>query len=48
MTPKSTQNTKKHINSSLFKNDTKERVVADYIAGMTDRYADLQYKLINE
>ena len=31
---------KKHINSDLFKkNKKKERVVADFIAGMTDRYA---------
>jgi len=26
----------------------RNRIVCDYIAGMTDRYADLQYKLINE
>ena len=24
---------------SFFKNDKKERVIADFIAGMTDRYA---------
>ena len=33
------KNSKKHINSELFRNDTKERVIADFIAGMTDRYA---------
>jgi len=30
---------KKYINKELFINDDKERVVADFIAGMTDRYA---------
>jgi dGTPase len=29
----------KHIDKKLFKNMSKERVVADFIAGMTDRYA---------
>ena len=33
------KNSKKYINKSFFKNDTKERVIADFIAGMTDRYA---------
>ena len=33
------KNPKKHINKSFFKNDKKERVIADFIAGMTDRYA---------
>ena len=33
------KNPKKYINKSFFKNDTKERVIADFIAGMTDRYA---------
>ena len=33
------KNPKKHINKYLFKDETKERVVADFIAGMTDRYA---------
>jgi dGTPase len=32
-------NHKKHINNKLFENEQKERVIADYIAGMTDRYA---------
>ena len=26
----------------------KQRIVCDYIAGMTDRYATIQYKLLNE
>ena len=30
----------------LFKNNSKERVVADFIAGMTDRYAINLYKKI--
>ena len=30
---------KKYINKNLFKNNKPERVVADFIAGMTDRYA---------
>ena len=30
------------------KNMRKERIVCDYIAGMTDRYASFQYSLINE
>jgi len=29
----------KHINKDLLKKESKERVVADFIAGMTDRYA---------
>ena len=33
------RNPKKHISKELLKNDSKERVVADFIAGMTDRYA---------
>ena len=33
------KNPKKHINKYLFKDENKERVVADFIAGMTDRYA---------
>ena len=33
------KNHKKHINKQLFKYDKKERVIADFIAGMTDRYA---------
>ena len=30
---------KKYINKNLFKNEQNERVIADFIAGMTDRYA---------
>ena len=30
---------KKYIRNDLFKTDTKERVIADFIAGMTDRFA---------
>jgi len=37
---------KKYINSSYFKNEGKERVIADFIAGMTDRYAINLYKKI--
>jgi len=33
------KNPKKYITNELFKEDSKERVVADFIAGMTDRYA---------
>tara|TARA_Y100000590_G_scaffold467528_1_gene646703 strand:+ start:85 stop:1230 length:1146 start_codon:yes stop_codon:yes gene_type:complete len=33
------KNPKKHISNDLFKNEQKERVVADFISGMTDRYA---------
>jgi len=40
------KNHRKHINSELFKNNSKERVVADFIAGMTDRYAINLYKKI--
>ena len=40
------KNSKKHINKSFFKNDTKERVIADFIAGMTDRYAINLHKKI--
>ena len=39
-------NSKKHISKELFKNDNKERVIADFIAGMTDRYAINLYKRI--
>ena len=43
-----------HQNFNLLPNDwikksdtmNKERIICDYIAGMTDRYADLQYHLI--
>ncbi len=40
------KNPKKYINNELFKNDEKERVVADFIAGMTDRYAINLYNKI--
>ena len=33
------KNPKKYISDSLFKNERKERVISDFIAGMTDRYA---------
>ena len=33
------KNHRKHINKELFHNERKERVIADFIAGMTDRYA---------
>ena len=33
------KNPKKYISKDLFKNDEKERVIADFIAGMSDRYA---------
>jgi len=33
------KNYKKHINKKLLKKEKKERVIADFIAGMTDRYA---------
>ena len=36
----------KYINKMLFLNDNKERVVADFIAGMTDRYAINLYEKI--
>ncbi len=32
-------NSKSYISDELFKHDHKERVIADFIAGMTDRYA---------
>ena len=37
---------KKYIKNDLFKNQQKERVIADFIAGMTDRYAFNLYKKI--
>tara|TARA_Y100000590_G_scaffold259414_1_gene291315 strand:+ start:472 stop:1617 length:1146 start_codon:yes stop_codon:yes gene_type:complete len=40
------KNPKKYINKDFFKYDTKERVVADFIAGMTDRYAINLHKRI--
>ena len=39
-------NPKKYINNELLKNEKKERVVADFIAGMTDRYAINLHKKI--
>jgi len=35
---------KKYINANLFLKDKKERVIADFIAGMTDRYAINLYR----
>ena len=40
------KNPKKFINGELLKKEQKERVVADFIAGMTDRYAINLYKKI--
>jgi len=40
------KNHKKHINDELFKKEKKERVIADFIAGMTDRYAINLHKKI--
>ena len=40
------KNSKKYISKELFKNENKERVIADFIAGMTDRYAINLYKKI--
>jgi len=40
------KNPKKYINDELLKKETKERAVADFIAGMTDRYAINLYKKI--
>ena len=36
----------KHINKEMLKKKQKERVVADFIAGMTDRYAINLHKKI--
>jgi dGTPase len=36
---KLSKNPKRHINKNLLKNEQKERVISDFIAGMTDRYA---------
>jgi len=41
-----TNNPKKYINKELFKKDNKERVITDFIAGMTDRFAINLYKKI--
>ena len=40
------KNPKKLISKNLFKNETKERLIADVIAGMTDRYAINLHKKI--
>ncbi len=40
------KNSKKYISNELFKNEEKERVIADFIAGMTDRYAINLYNKI--
>ncbi len=40
------KNPKKYISKNLLKNDEKERVIADFIAGMTDRYAINLHKKI--
>jgi len=40
------KNPKKYINRSLFKNENNERIIADFIAGMTDRYAINLHKKI--
>ena len=40
------KNSKRYINSELFKKDQKERLIADFIAGMTDRFAINLYEKI--
>ena len=40
------KNPKKYISETMFKNDHKERVIADFVAGMTDRYAINLHKKI--
>ena len=40
------KNHKKHISDELFNKEKKERVIADFIAGMTDRYAINLHKKI--
>ena len=40
------KNPRKYISNELFKNVQKERVIADFIAGMTDRYAINLHKKI--
>ena len=40
------KNPEKYISKVSLKNEQKERVVADFIAGMTDRYAINLYKKI--
>ena len=36
------------IETATVKDDTAERIIADYIAGMTDRYAIAEYDRIND
>ena len=40
------KNPKKYIDRSFFKKENTERVIADFIAGMTDRYAINLHKRI--
>jgi len=40
------KNPRKYIGENLFKSEQKERVIADFIAGMTDRYAINLHKKI--
>ena len=40
------KNSKKYISEELLKKEQKERVVADFVAGMTDRYAINLHKKI--
>jgi len=40
------KNPNKYINKDFFKNGIKERTIADFIAGMTDRYAINLYNTI--
>ena len=40
------RNPKKYININKYNNSNLERIIADYIAGMTDRYAINLYKKI--
>ena len=40
------KNPKKYININKYKNSSLERIICDYIAGMTDRYAINLYKKI--
>jgi len=40
------KNPRKYINKNMFQNESKERVIADFVAGMTDRYAINLHKKI--
>ena len=40
------KNPKKYINNNKYKNSNLERIICDYIAGMTDRYAINLYNKI--